>query len=90
MPVVVIAAQSAGTGAVIGAAVLILVSIGLVAMVAPLQRRRFRSGRSARFRPADGVVREGTIVGSGKGRRIRVRDSDGTEYEVRPTRIYLM
>ena len=86
-----IAAQSGGTGVEIGAAaVLIVIPIVLVILIAPIQRRRFQSGRSARFRSRDGVVREGTIVGFGKGRRVRVRDSDGTEHELRPTRIHLL
>ncbi len=86
-----IAAQSAGTGAEIGAAaVLIVVSVGLVILLAPIQRKRYRSGRSVRFVSPDRVVREGTIVGYGKRGRVRVRDGDGAEYELRATRINLL
>lgn len=91
MPVVMIAANSAGTGAALGAAaVLIVIPIVLVLLLGPIQRKRYRTGRSVRFISSDRVVREGTIIGSGKRGRVRVRDGDGMEYELRPTRIRLL
>jgi hypothetical protein len=91
MAVVTIAAKSAGTGAALGAAaVLIVIPIVLLILVAPLQRKRYRSGRRVRFASSDRVVHEGTIIGSGKLGRIRVRDGDGTEYELRATRVRLL